>query len=130
MSNCISQGKMCSNQVLNDPLYALMSFIKLKVRYFCGWTQPADITLTVFHTLGCLPGKQGCDTKGNRMQINVDLRVGGNDTPLPMSKHSLFVHTCNCQLNSQGFTFKACLLKTSVVLQMLNLCLCSQKGEN
>ncbi len=57
------------------------------------------------------------------MQINVDLRVGGNDTPLPMSKHSLFVHTCNCQLNSQGFTFKACLLKLSVVVQMLNLSL-------
>ncbi len=88
------------------------------------------LTSLWLYTLGCLPRKQGCNTKGNGMQINVDLRVGGNDTPLPMSKHSLFVHTCNCQLNSQGFTFKACLLKLSVVVQMLNLSLCSQKGEN
>lgn len=45
------------------------------------------LTSLWLYTLGCLPGKQGCNTKGNRMQINVDLRVGNNDTPLPMSKH-------------------------------------------
>lgn len=84
---------MCSNQVLNDPLYALMSFIKLKVRYFCGCAQPADINLTVCPALGCLPGKQGCNTKGNRMQINVDLRVGANVKTLCLSIPVIVIFT-------------------------------------
>lgn len=77
-SNYISEGNMYSNQVLSDPLYAMMSFISLKVRHFSG-RQPAVVTLTVCYTLGCLPGKHSCDAKGNRVQINVDLEVGGND---------------------------------------------------
>lgn len=70
------------------------------------------MSLTVCHTLGCLPGKHSCNTKGNRGQINVDLEVGGNDMSSLMSKYFFFfsIPTSNFDLFHFNFSFNSHLI--------------------